>query len=363
MNKIKKDELEAALRIAAAVAKPETSWGNKILLMPQAGLISHGINTRLRIALPKSQVASPMLLEEDVLRGLVGSLDEEISFSVGKTTVELVSGSFRSKLTLFDPSMYPEAPKEERGTWTEFSLEDLQTRVKEVEFAISDDVDHSSKSALTGLILKASEGNLQLIGARDPLVASSKMAGLPKTFAMDCALPREICQLLLRLPGEKLMVRSGDGVLKLKAGDVQVWCSEIRGAAPDFAAVQERSRPAKITVDKLALKKALAQVSVFRDRSSRSLTLHITKTSLKTSIISQSSGKATATIALSSSEGFEEPFAIGADMGYLQAMVDKITADPNLVLQIGESRELIAVEDAIKLYITVTSVPDKDFED
>lgn len=362
-----KADLDAALKVSGGIAKPKTAYGEWILIEEGVGLASQGISVRVEMRLPESKIpkGGKLLLHEKTLRDLLPNLEPEISIKEGRQYLELCSGKFKSKLIAFAPENYPPAQVAHPGKSLELDLAKLQSAIKDVEFAIADSVDRASKEAFSGITFRAVGGTLQVIGARDPLLASTKLQ-VPEDLTFDFTLPREVATIIGRLAGEKIRILDLEARgRRIETETVTIRTSVLQAKLPDLEPIFSRPRPLCVKAAKEDLRRAVRQIEVFKDRHSRIMTAVVEGDTLKISAISQIAGKASATIPIGVEDSRTEKTGkttVGLDVQHITEIVERCR-DEIVVIEIGSMNELAAFPGQDRIFLTVTATPDKDFEE
>lgn len=361
-----KEDLELAFRMGGALDKPKEGWGEWFLIDGTRGYMNQGHHLRVHVPMSRSRIGADerLVFQEWTIRNLLSNLDGEITaLPDGHAYIKLEAGRLKSKIPTLSWESYPAGPQGITETVFTGSLAQMKEAISHVEFAIASDADSARKLAFTGLSFKKNGDVLELIGARDPLIAVSRipLGENFRTLGRVLTFPKEVSTLIRKLPGEELKIHKTQNGWAFQAGGIFFFCAAIPEELAEIGPIFDCPTNLSIKVASDALRQALRQVSIFREKTRRIVSLALNANHARFYSTSQISGRAEAGLP-ARVEGLEvDHERIGLDLEYLGGIVERIQ-DPEITIAFGTQRELARIENqnGNQRYITVTASPDPE---
>jgi len=209
-----------------------------------------------------------MAVESRVFQDLVRNLPEE-SFTMRQDgdRVHIVSGRFRSHMSIADAAEYPTVPEPPESGSYALPLDLFQLMVQRVSFAITKD---DPKFQLNGALVKLLPGEIEIAATDGHRLAMvrSKAPEMDVPFEQQL-FPRKLLDELSRFTDEAVVLSAGENHLGFKIGDRHVVSRVVELRFPQYERVIVRDNPNRIRIGREELLASLRRVSLMAHEKAR----------------------------------------------------------------------------------------------
>ena len=289
-----------------------------------------------------------LTLESKVFQNLVRNLpDEDFTLRLDGDSVEIVSGRFKSRMSVADPGEYPTVPDVPPEGDYSLSLDLFQLMLERVAFSITRD---DPKFQLNGALVKLVPGEVEVAatdGHRLAVVRASGPDG-PPPFEQQL-FPRKLLAELARFTDERVVISAGDNHLGFTMGERTLVSRIVELRFPQYERVVVRDNPHHARVDRKELLSALRRVSLMAHEKARGVRFGFTSGGELTLVsIGHERGSAEETLTVTY-QG--ETIEIALNAAYLIDVLQVLGCDQvELQLRDGNSQcVLVPVEDDPRL--------------
>ncbi len=213
-------------------------------------------------------VAGRLTLESRVAQELFRNLpSEELSLRLDGDAVEIISGRFRSRMSVADAGEYPTVPDVPDAGSYGLSLNLFQLMLQRVAFAITKD---DPKFQLNGALVKLLPGEIEIAatdGHRLAVVRAQVPEGQPP-FEQQL-FPRKLLAEFARFADEEVVLSAGDNHLGFRMGDRTLVSRIVELRFPQYERVIVRNHPYRARVDRKELLASLRRVSLMAHEKAR----------------------------------------------------------------------------------------------
>jgi DNA polymerase-3 subunit beta len=207
-------------------------------------------------------------LESKVFQNLVRNLpEEEFTLRQDGDAVEIISGRFRSRMSVADAAEYPTIPEVPPPGDYSLPLDLFQLMLDRVSFAITKD---DPKFQLNGALVKLVPGEAEIAatdGHRLAVVRANAPEGAPP-FEQQL-FPRKLLAEFARFSDERVNLSVGDNHLGFWMGDRTLVSRIVELRFPQYERVIVRDNPSRARVDRKELLASLRRVSLMAHEKAR----------------------------------------------------------------------------------------------
>jgi DNA polymerase-3 subunit beta len=207
-------------------------------------------------------------LESKVFQNLVRNLPEdEFTLRQDGDAVEIVSGRFRSRMSVADAAEYPTIPEVPAAGDYSLPLDLFQLMLDRVSFAITKD---DPKFQLNGALVKLVPGEAEIAatdGHRLAVVRAKAPDGDPP-FEQQL-FPRKLLAEFARFSDERVNVSVGENHMGFSMGDRTLVSRIVELRFPQYERVIVRDNPGRARVDRKELLASLRRVSLMAHEKAR----------------------------------------------------------------------------------------------
>jgi DNA polymerase-3 subunit beta len=207
-------------------------------------------------------------LESRVFGNLVRNLpEEEFSLRQEGDAVEIVSGRFRSRMAVADPSEYPTVPEVPADGGYSLPLDLFQLMLDRVAFAITKD---DPKFQLNGALVKLVPGEIEIAatdGHRLSVVRAKAPEGQPP-FEQQL-FPRKLLTEFARFGDDRVELSASDNHLGFRMGDRTLVSRIVELRFPQYERVIVRDNPSRARIDRKEFLASLRRVSLMAHEKAR----------------------------------------------------------------------------------------------
>ena len=210
-----------------------------------------------------------LTLESKVFQSLVRNLPPEEDFTIrlDGDAVEIVSGRFRSRMSVADPAEYPTLPEMPEGGDYEVDLGLFQLLLERVEFAITKD---DPKFQLNGALVKLLPGEIEVAATDGHRLAVVRAPGpqSPPPFEQQL-FPRKLLVELRRIENGPVVITAGENHLGFRMGQRALVSRIVELRFPQYERVIVRDNPYRARVVRGDLLASLRRVSLLAHEKAR----------------------------------------------------------------------------------------------
>jgi DNA polymerase-3 subunit beta len=209
-----------------------------------------------------------LTLESKVFQNLVRNLPEdEFTLRLDGDAVEIVSGRFKSRMSVADAAEYPTIPEVPDVGDYSLPLDLFQLMLDRVAFAITKD---DPKFQLNGALVKLVPGEVEIAatdGHRLAVVRANAPEGEPP-FEQQL-FPRKLLAEFSRFSDEKVNLSVGENHLGFRMGDRTLVARIVELRFPQYERVIVRDNPNRARIDRKELLASLRRVSLMAHEKAR----------------------------------------------------------------------------------------------
>lgn len=306
--KASRKALQDALQVAASVATqrgPGKDVLQSVHMEARDGHLTlratdYEIGLKVEVGEAQVEKEGTLLLNAGQVAGLVRELtDPEVTFRAEGSTCSVACGRSRFKLTVYDPSTFPELAPLPKVTALELPQRVLQEVLAHVLFAAAED---RTRYAFDGVKVLWEGNRLMAVATDGKRLAHYWVAVEGGAEAkVDALLPaRALAQVLKILGDTDETCRLGfeERRFGLGAGAVEFTCQQLEGAFPEFMPILEREMPQRVEVESGELQRALRRAALFAPREARSVALVLQEGNLNVNARAAELGEAETDIAV-----------------------------------------------------------------
>ena len=290
-------------------------------------------------------VVVPGRLLADLVR-LLPDPSVALTFNEGDGVLEVISGSYASKVNVFSAEDFPRLPSLDVSLHT-IDAPALLGTIDKVARAASRD---ESRPVLTGILVRF-EGDKLTMAATDSYRLSVKETTLGESGPeLDAIIPARALQELARLAAGAETVSLGvhENHVLLGVGDVWLTSRRIDGQFPNYNQLLPESFEAEVTTPRAPLLEVVRRASVMAQRNSP-LRLRFAEGELSVSAQTQDVGEARESLGI---EYAGEPIEIGFNRDFLRYGLEAVAGDTVQLRLINPLRPgLIAAPDESFWYL------------
>lgn len=208
----------------------------------------------------EGQVAVPAQVLGQVVRALPG---DQVEFTLDEKEMEIVSGSYSTKLQLVEASQAPSIDFTDRFGG-ELDAGELVAALSHVRYAAAT-ADY--QAIFRGVKLELADGRTRAVasdGFRLAYYHLTSSSGL----SANLVLPARSVEELVRILGEgQVRLAVGEGQLMIATADARLNVKLMEGSFPDYERVIPSSFPLSVTTEAKSLSETVARVALMADRT------------------------------------------------------------------------------------------------
>lgn len=220
------------------------------------------------------RVCIPARILMDTLKNLP---DQPLTFSIDTNfAVDITSDNGKYKVMGENPDNYPKEPEDDNTTSFTITAAGLTTAINKTIFAVATD---EMRPAMTGVFFELFENGLQTVATDAHRLVKYNRKDVSCPGASSFIVPRKPLSLLkgmLSNNNDEVKVSYNKSHLFISYGTNRMSCRLIDARFPDYKVVIPADNPYKMTVAKADFAQALRRVSIFSNKSTHQVALHIT---------------------------------------------------------------------------------------
>jgi DNA polymerase-3 subunit beta len=224
-----------------------------------------------------TQGGGRLTLESKVFQNLVRNLPaEEFTLRLDGDSVEILSGRFKSRMSVADPAEYPTIPDVPPAGEYWLPLDLFQLMLERVAFSITRD---DPKFQLNGALVKLLPGEVEIAatdGHRLAVVRAEGPEGQPP-FEQQL-FPRKLLAELARFTDERVHLSAGDNHLGFRMGERTLVSRIVELRFPQYERVVVRDNPHRARCDRKELLASLRRVSLMAHEKARGVRFKLSPT-------------------------------------------------------------------------------------
>jgi DNA polymerase-3 subunit beta len=358
-----RDELAAALGVVARGLSTRSAVQvlTGILLQPEEGklaLAATDMEVSLRAFVAgdvegDGAVVVPGRLLTDLVK-LLPADSVSLSYEPADGVLEVVSGTYASKVNVFSAEDFPRLPDVDTAPHT-IDAPTLLGTIEKVARAASRD---ESRPVLTGILVQF-EGNRLTMAATDSYRLSVKETELGESGPeLDAIIPARALQELVRLAAGVDTVALGvqENHVVFGAGDVWLTTRRIDGQFPNYKQLLPETFEVEVTTPREPLLEVIRRAGVMAQRNAP-LRLRFSEGELSVSAQTQDAGEARESLPI---DYAGEPLEIGFNPDFLRDGLEAVGGDSVLLRLINPLRPglLSSTEESFWYLIMPIRLPD-----
>jgi len=214
------------------------------------------------------EAAGRAAVESRVLSNLVRNLpEEEFAFRLDDDAVEIVSGRFRSRLSVADAAEYPTVPDVPDSGEYSLSLDLFRTMLRRISFAITKD---DPKFQLNGALVKLVPGEIEIAATDGHRLAVVRAPAPEKNPPFEQQLfPRKLIAEFDRFANDDVTISAGDNHLGFRMGERSLVSRIVELRFPQYERVIVRDNPHRVRIEREDLLASLRRVSLMAHEKAR----------------------------------------------------------------------------------------------
>jgi DNA polymerase III subunit beta len=247
-------------------------------------VVATDLETVMRVQLEieardNGKVCIPAKILLDSLKNIA---DQPLTFNIDKNFgIEITSDNGKYKVMGENPDNFPKEPVADDTTSFNMTASALVTAITKTLFATSND---DLRPAMTGVFFELDIKGLQCVATDAHRLVRYKRKDVSCPKAESFIVPRKPLNLLkAAIPGneDEITLSYNNNHLFVKHGTTQMSCRLIDSRFPDYKVVIPTDNPYRLTVNRNDFQSALRRVSVFSNKSTNQVALHISGSELQ----------------------------------------------------------------------------------
>lgn len=265
----------------------------------------------------EGEVAVPAQVFGQVVRALPG---DQVELSLDEKEMEIVSGSYSTKLQLVEASQAPSiAFTDQFGG--ELPAGELVTALSHVRYAAAT-ADY--QAIFRGVKLELADGRTRAV-ASDGFRLAYYHLGSTSGLSANLVLPaRSVEELVRILDGGQARLAVGEGQLMLATEDTRLNVKLMEGSFPDYERVIPSSFPVSVTTEAKSLAETVSRVALMADRTTNNRVDMFIKDGTMQITAEGAFGRAQEAVSVRQ-EGSEPEIAVAFNAKYLVDAVSPLT--------------------------------------
>lgn len=255
---------------------------NKKLTVTASDLESTITATMAVEAKDKGSVAIPARILMDTLKAFP---EQPLTFTIdGKHHgVEISSDQGKYKMTGFNGADFPKSPMMEDATSLTMPAGTLAMAINKTYFATGND---DLRPVMSGIFFELTEDDIRFVATDAHKLVRYKRTDLQAPKSASFIVPKKPLQLLkgtLSGSDSDVTIEFNENNAAFRFDNVVLVCRLIDGKYPNYEAVIPKTNPNKLTIDRLAFLSSIRRVSIFSNKTTHQVRLHINGSQLSVS--------------------------------------------------------------------------------
>jgi DNA polymerase-3 subunit beta len=222
----------------------------------------------------KGSVAIPAKLLLDTLKAFA---EQPLTFSIDPKHhgVELSSDQGKYKMTGFSGAEFPKSPVLEDATRLTVPGGILATAINKTIFAAGND---DLRPVMSGIFFELTEEDVRWVATDAHKLVRYKRTDLQAPRSASFIVPKKPLNLLrnsLSSTNADVAVEFNENNAAFRFDNTVVVCRLIDGKYPNYEAVIPKSNPNKLTIDRQTFLSSIRRVSLFSNKTTHQVRLHI----------------------------------------------------------------------------------------
>lgn len=247
-------------------------------------VVATDLETVMRIQMEiEAKEAGKVCIPAKILMDSLKNIPEQpLTFTIDKNFgIEITSDNGKYKVMGENPDNFPKEPAADDTTSFIMTASALVTAINKTLFAVSND---DLRPAMTGVFFELNKDSIQFVATDAHRLVRYKRTEVACPRQDSFIVPRKPLNLLKSaLPDneDEITVNYNSNHLFVKHGTTQMSCRLIDARFPDYKVVIPVDNPYKLTLNKAQFQSALRRVSVFSNKSTNQVALHINGSELQ----------------------------------------------------------------------------------
>ena len=251
-------------------------------LIISASDVETTMKTTLQVEANESgKIAIPAKLLLDILKNLP---DQPCTFLIDKNNfgVEISYDNGKSKMVGYNGDDYPKSPNIEGGSSIKLSADIISKAINKTIFATGND---ELRPVMSGVFCQFSPAEILFVATDAHKLVRYKRSDVVSTANGAFILPKKPLNLLkANVRGdEEVLIEFNDSNAVFTFSDIVLTCRLVDGKYPNYEAVIPKENPNVLTVDRLQFLSSIKRVSIFANKSTHQIKLHIAGSELSIS--------------------------------------------------------------------------------
>ncbi len=230
----------------------------------------------------KGSVAIPARILMDTLKAFP---EQPLTFSIdGKHHgVEISSDQGKYKMTGFNGADFPKSPVMEDPTSLTLPAGTLAMAINKTYFATGND---DLRPVMSGIFFELTEEDVRFVATDAHKLVRYKRTDLQAPKAASFIVPKKPLNILRGTLGgsdSDVTVEFNENNVSFRFDNVVMVCRLIDGKYPNYEAVIPKTNPNKLTIDRQTFLSSIRRVSIFSNKTTHQVRLHINGSQLTVS--------------------------------------------------------------------------------
>jgi DNA polymerase-3 subunit beta len=222
----------------------------------------------------KGSVAIPARLLLDTLKAFP---EQPLTFTIdGKHHgVEISSDQGKYKMTGFNGTEFPKSPVLEDATTLTLPAGILATAINKTIFATGND---DLRPVMSGIFFELTEEDIRLVATDAHKLVRYKRTDIQAPKTASFIVPKKPLNLLKNTLGgtnADVSVEFNENNAAFRFDNTVLVCRLIDGKYPNYEAVIPKTNPNKLTIDRATFLSSIRRVSIFSNKTTHQVRLHI----------------------------------------------------------------------------------------
>ena len=240
------------------------------------------MKTTLEIqAKEQGSICIPAKILLDILKNLP---DQPCTFLVDKTNfgVEISYDNGKSKMVGYNGDDYPKSPELTNGSQVRLASEIISKAINKTIFATGND---ELRPVMSGVYCQFSPSEILFVATDAHKLVRYKRTDIVTTSSAAFILPKKPLNLLKANVGTEgeVQVEFNESNAIFTFGDIVLMCRLVDGKYPNYEAVIPKENPNVLTIDRAQFLSSIKRVSIFANKSTHQIKLHIAGSELSIS--------------------------------------------------------------------------------
>jgi len=245
----------------------------------QLTVTASDLETTITATLPveakdKGTVAIPARLLLDTLKTFS---EQPLTFSIDSKHfgVELLSDQGKYKMTGFNGSEFPRSPVLEDATTLTMPAGTLATAINKTIFATGND---DLRPVMSGIFFELTPEDVRFVATDAHKLVRYKRTDIQAPKAASFIVPKKPLNLLkntLASTNADVTIEFNENNAAFRFDNTVLVCRLIDGKYPNYEAVIPKTNPNKLTIDRQIFLSSIRRVSIFANKTTHQVRLHI----------------------------------------------------------------------------------------